>query len=329
MADDDEVDPFDAMMGIDAEEFAELLDESDGLDGDGEATETPKLHRGGVPVVDLADLTPETFAQRFMSPRLPVVLRGHDMDLTADRLRESHGDVVVPLDVTDAATRTDVRLGTFLDAVASSSGGGEQYRHRYKYLRNLQMHEWFPEEAAKLSLPLCFGDNMLNDTGKVPSCPANWRRWFELFVCHPTCPGFPFLHRDTCHVHAASIQMEGTKRFTLFHPDDAPFLYPTGHTGCRSGIDPAAFSAHGIDRELLGKYPALAHARRMQVDVGAGEILLVPADWWHTARAIGDGVSVSVAASFVDEQGLEAFLDAYGEFEAMRSLVKHGAGVIT
>jgi hypothetical protein len=56
---------------------------------------------------------------------------------------------------------------------------------------------------------------------------------------------------------------------------------------------------------------------------------LVPADWWHTARAIGDGVSVSVAASFVDEQGLEAFLDAYGEFEAMRSLVKHGAGVIT
>ena len=120
MADDDEVDPFDAMMGIDAEEFAELLEESDGLDGDGEATDAPKLHRGGVPVVDLADLTPETFAQRFMSPRLPVVLRGHDMDLTADRLRESHGDVVVPLDVTDAATRTDVRLGTFLDAVASS-----------------------------------------------------------------------------------------------------------------------------------------------------------------------------------------------------------------
>jgi hypothetical protein len=26
---------------------------------------------------------------------------------------------------------------------------------------------------------------------------------------------------------------------------------------------------------------------------------------------------------------LDAFLDAYGEFEAMRSLVKHGAGVIT
>ena len=39
--------------------------------------------------------------------------------------------------------------------------------------------------------------------------------------------------------------------------------------------------------------------------------------------------SVSVAASFVDAQGLEAFLDAYGEFEAMRSLVEHGAGVIT
>ena len=67
----------------------------------------------------------------------------------------------------------------------------------------------------------------------------------------------------------------------------------------------------------------------LEDDVGAGEILFVPADWWHTARAIGTAASVSVAASFVDAQGLEAFLDAYGEFEAMRSLVEHGAGVIT
>lgn len=338
MADrDDEVDAFDAMMGIDADEFATLLDDDEDLsDGGQDADDAPKLHRGGVPVLDLPDVTQEEFRRRFLATRSPVVLRDVRRECSPAHLgcrhfRERYGDVVVPLDITDT-NRRDVRLADFLDAVASTSGsGGDEGADdlRSRYLRNLQMHEHFPAEAAQLSLPRCFGENMLSDEGKVPRCPENWRRWFELFVCHPRCAGFPFLHKDTCHVHAASFQLEGRKRFTLFHPDDSPFLYPTGNTGCRSRIDPEAFGSGGTTSEILGRFPALASARRIVCDVGAGEILFVPADWWHTARAIGTCASVSVAASFVDAQGLEAFLDAYGEFEAMRSLVEHGAGVIT
>ena len=40
----------------------------------------------------------------------------------------------------------------------------------------------------------------------------------------------------------------------------------------------------------------------------------MPPDWWHTARAVGDEVSVSVAASFVDVERADAFNDAYAEF---------------
>ena len=49
MADrDDEVDAFDAMMGIDADEFATLLDDAeDSSDGGQDADDAPKLHRGG------------------------------------------------------------------------------------------------------------------------------------------------------------------------------------------------------------------------------------------------------------------------------------------
>ena len=190
------------------------------------------------------------------------------------------------------------------------------------------MFEWFPDEASKLRLPALFGPNALADETKTPGCPPSWRRWFELFVVHPECTGFPFLHRDTCHVHAASMQIHGRKRFTLFHPDDAPFLYPAGGTGCRSTL-PREALAPGAPPEVLAEYPALAHAKRVTCDVRAGEILVVPADWWHTARAVGDDASVSVAASFVDDDGVDDFVDARAEFEALKSLAAVGAGIIT
>jgi uncharacterized protein YecT (DUF1311 family) len=79
-------------------------------------------------------------------------------------------------------------------------------------------------------------------------------------------------------------------------------------------------------------------------DVGPHETIVVPADWWHAARAVdADAVfqdeketrgrdksqaCVSVAASFVDASLVDAFNDAYSEFEATKALLKVGAGGI-
>ena len=275
--DDDDVDPFDALMGIDAEEFSTLLDASPPAAGatssDGAAAEAP-LCRGGVPCVQLGSISGEEFREKYLLPRKPVIVQDPSgetmpMHLTPRYLRDTHGSLTVPLDVT-GAERTDVSLAEFIQSIigideddederrkekeedaspagtsdcggGGGSGGGavmttkttvdadaaaaaagqrattlpntapRQRRRmlREKYLRNLQMVEWFPEEAAGLRLPDIFGPNMLHDADKVPTCPPNWRRWFELFVCHPECRGFPFLHRDTCHVHAASMQISG------------------------------------------------------------------------------------------------------------------------
>ena len=351
---EDDVDPFDALMGIDAAEFSDLLDAA--ADTAEDRAEAGTL-RGGVPVVDIDELTPEAFQARFLDPRRPVVIRDPagsvvPLHLTPTYLRDAHGDAVVPLDVTDAK-RVSVPLRDFIDAVSSSSRHDHDHDDdhdaepdpstsgrdedaprrtraslRARYLRNLQMFEWFPDEASKLRLPALFGPNALADETKTPGAPPAWRRWFELFVVHPECVGFPFLHRDTCHVHAASMQIHGRKRFTLFHPDDGPFLYPAGGTGCRSTLPPEALQP-GAAPEVLAEYPALAHAKRVTCDVRAGEILVVPADWWHTARAVGDDASVSIAASFVDDAGVDAFVDARAEFEALKSLAAVGAGIIT
>jgi hypothetical protein len=95
----------------------------------------------------------------------------------------------------------------------------------------------------------------------------------------------------------------------------------------------------------IHEYPLIANvgASRIVCDVGPHETIVVPADWWHAARAAdADAVfdenetrgrdksqaCVSVAASFVDASAVDAFNDAYSEFEATKALLKVGAGGI-
>ena len=389
---DEEIDPFDALMGIEAEEFSRLLRDAPTDAEVAKSPAGPRLRRGGVPVLSVDEVTPESFRRDFLVPRRPVVLvdprrgaaTGH-ANLTPDKLRDAFGDAVVPLDVTDRRERAEVRLGDFLDAVqekdAANAAGSERDTPsssssstkaavasrettnestvpkkpptlrsasrmsppalRRKYLRNLQLRDWFPAFTPSL-LPI-LEPNLLQNERAVPRCPDAWRDWHELFVSHPACPGFPFLHKDACHVHAAATQVCGAKRWLLFPPETAPFLYASGPAATRSSIDRAYLETlfePAIPLETLREYPLLTHVKtRIVCDVGPFETIVVPADWWHAARAVaeppraaargGDGAAcVSVAASFVDASSLDAFNDAYGEFEATKALLKVGAGGI-
>ena len=121
---DEEIDPFDALMCIDAEEFSRLLRDAPTDAKVAKSPAGPRLRRGGVPVLSVDEVTPESFRRDFLVPRRPVVLvdprrgaaTGH-ANLTPDKLRDAFGDAIVPLDVTDRRERAEVRLGDFLDAV--------------------------------------------------------------------------------------------------------------------------------------------------------------------------------------------------------------------
>ena len=91
--------------------------------------------------------------------------------------------------------------------------------------------------------------------------------------------------------------------------------------------DASARAKATADLESTLRAFRLAHARKITCDVDAGEMLFVPADWWHCARATARA-SASLAASFVDDEGADAFADAFAEMAALKALATVGAGKV-
>ena len=103
------------------------------------------------------------------------------------------------------------------------------------------------------------------------------------------------------------VVVEGRKHFTLFPPEQAPNLYPRGQL---QGVEPNGIiryaSLSGMphlsqvdieapDRQRFPAY-ALAEPTRMDVEIQAGDMLFLPAGWFHQVSSTGRHVAVSFFA---------------------------------
>ena len=93
------------------------------------------------------------------------------------------------------------------------------------------------------------------------------------------------LHREV--LTSVLAQVIGKKRLFLYSPDQVELVY--GRKAYRSyqqcWVDPT--------NPDLKRFPKFSHARQLVVDLAPGEILLIPAGWFHCAYAVDDVFSVS------------------------------------
>jgi hypothetical protein len=165
------------------------------------------------------------------------------------------------------------------------------------YLQEVSIYDHFPEilDAVTPMPPYPFPD--WASTSLVPRRMHFSMRAFELLIGGPGSQ-FRTLHQDTWHVHAFIFQIVGKKTFYLFSPENTPFLYADREHPNVSPIDPFA-------EPDLERYPRFAQARGVEVTVNEGELIFVPADWWHTTRL--DEVSIAVTINWVHRSNWDRY----------------------
>lgn len=123
----------------------------------------------------------------------------------------------------------------------------------------------------------------LLDDVVVPSWIAQERPAINLWFGRRTATQ---LHFDNSNNFFA--QLYGTKEFTLFAPSDSEHLYPYHHDSATSHL-----SNVDLDDPALDRHPHFARAQADRFAMQPGELLFLPAFWWHHVRSPGVAVSVN------------------------------------
>jgi hypothetical protein len=121
------------------------------------------------------------------------------------------------------------------------------------------------------------------------------------------------IHRDLAHNLA--VHVFGEKRWRIFSPDQAEFLYP--RTGPDDGPS-AQTCLVDIEAPDLDRFPLYAHAKPIDLVVRAGEILFVPSGWFHHVNTIE--LCLNIAYSLKWDRGRP------GEIKVDRELIDLTAG---
>ncbi|HJP93829.1 MAG TPA: cupin-like domain-containing protein [Pyrinomonadaceae bacterium] len=94
------------------------------------------------------------------------------------------------------------------------------------------------------------------------------------------------LHYD--HTNNFFAQVYGRKRLTLFDPMQTDLLYPYPLESSASHV-----SFINLQQPDFGKYPKFRQARALTSLIEPGELLYLPAYWWHHVRSLQVSISIN------------------------------------
>ncbi|XP_059709335.1 tRNA wybutosine-synthesizing protein 5 [Haemorhous mexicanus] len=102
------------------------------------------------------------------------------------------------------------------------------------------------------------------------------------------------------------IQVTGRKRVVLYSPRDAPYLYLSGTKS----------EVLDVDNPDMDKYPLFGKAKRYQCVLEAGDVLFIPALWFHNVISEEFGVALNVFWKHLPAESYDK-TDTYGNKDPM------------
>lgn len=113
----------------------------------------------------------------------------------------------------------------------------------------------------------------------------------ELFL-GPAGSGFGPIHVDHAAVHVGFWQISGAKRFVLFPPQDARYLYR--YRGKQFPYQLRNSRVTVAEHRNVQKFPLLRYTHPLTLVLREGQCLFLPADWWHGTENLSHSVSYSI-----------------------------------
>uniref|UniRef100_A0A6B2L3R4 JmjC domain-containing protein n=1 Tax=Arcella intermedia TaxID=1963864 RepID=A0A6B2L3R4_9EUKA len=183
--------------------------------------------------------------------------------------------------------RVKITVSNFVQYMRAQTDSNPLYVFDSKFYRRI------PELEQHYSVPSLFWQDWFSLFGiKRPS-----HRWF---LMGPARSGTPF-HIDPTGTAAWNALLYGQKKWYLYPPDAPP---PGVYYNYLENGNIKDFKAPSILKWLFDVYPFLSPQQRpIEFVQQTGEMVYVPAGWWHAVVNISE--TVSVTHNFVNDQNLE------------------------
>lgn len=238
-----------------------------------------------VDIIDGNRLSPEKFAEFFLNPRKPVIVRGLLYDWPAisqsrwsfSELEKRFKHILFKVGEDDNGRRLKVKMKTFMDYMR------HQRDDSPLYLFESGMEGSTSSIRDDYSIPSIFPDDFLNLAGCENKPPHKW------FCIGPKRSGTT-VHRDPMGTAAWNAVTCGIKRWVMFEPNEQKSVVRGRKFRLKNEDDEAIhyfdfllprIRTHGVVKKIYEciQYP--------------GDLIFVPGQWWHGVLNLTDTVAVT------------------------------------